>query len=176
LTRGFPVHLREIYWGKIGLRYFPKEFWASLQKTVEEVELFEIKLKLREQLRPNWQQMGEEVFRELGKAKDPVVFILDEFPMMIATMARSSAHRDEAKTLLRWLRSLRQGSHMDNVRFLIAGSIGIDRVLNELGEITAINDFEQVTLYPFPPKLAAQFLKDLAATHPVPLSAASEGP
>jgi hypothetical protein len=60
------------------------------------------------------------------------------------------------------LRALRVRPDLPNIRFLIAGSIGIGRVLNELGEIAAINDFEALKLDPFSPKLAAEFLDTLA--------------
>jgi hypothetical protein len=101
--------------------------------------------------------------------KTPVVFVLDEFPMMIDRMARSEAHREEAKTLLHWLRTIRQSPDLKNVRFLIAGSIGIGRVLNELGEINAINDFEQVRLEPFTQKVATAFIDELAKTKTISL-------
>ena len=94
--------------------------------------------------------------------------------MMIDRMARSDAHREEAKTLLRWLRKLRLSPEIKNVHFLIAGSIGIGQVLNQLGEIAAINDFEQLRLEPFTPKVALQFLEALAANHNIELDAACQ--
>jgi len=96
--------------------------------------------------------------------------VLDEFPMMIDRMARSAKHREEAKTMLRWLRALRQSPNTRNVRFLIAGSIGIGHVLNQLGEISAINDFEQVRLEPFPPKMAMGLLTELERSQKIKLS------
>ena len=48
-------------------------------------------------------------------------------------------------TLLRWLRALRLSPENRNVHFLIAGSIGIGRVLNQLGEIKSINDFDDAS-------------------------------
>lgn len=53
---------------------------------------------------------------------------------------------------------------------MIAGSIGIGHVLNELGEISSINDFEQVRLEPFPQKIAAGLLAELADSHDITLS------
>ena len=94
--------------------------------------------------------------------------------MMIDRMARSETHREQAKTLLQWLRSLRQSPKIKNVRFLVAGSIGIGRVLNELGQISTINDFEQLRLDPFPPKVAAAFLDELAASQLINLSKPSK--
>jgi hypothetical protein len=100
-----------------------------------------------------------------------IVFILDEFAVMIDAMARSPELRKEAKTLLRWLRHLRQSPRTKNVRFLIAGSIGITHVVNQLGENTAINDFEHLKLQPFSAPVADSFLAALASAHAVPLPA-----
>jgi hypothetical protein len=71
---------------------------------------------------------------------DPQWDYRDEFPMMIDRMARSEKHREDAKQMLYWLRALRVRPDLTNVRFLIAGSIGIGRVLNELGAIIRSED------------------------------------
>jgi hypothetical protein len=110
-----------------GLSYFPKKLWSRFTKTFEEVELYKVKVKLREQLRPRWQESGEELFKRIADSPDTIVFILDELPMMIDRMARSDAHREDAKTMLRWLRALRQSPNVKNVRFLIAGSMSLAR-------------------------------------------------
>jgi uncharacterized protein len=154
------------------LSYAPKELWERIRANIEEVELYEVKVKLKEKISPSWQESGEELFRRVAESKTTVVFFLDEFPMMIDRMARSEKYREEAKTLLRWLRALRHQPGCRNVRFLIAGSIGIGRVLDELGEIAAINDFEPIRLDPFPPKVAAAFLRELATSAGLPLSPA----
>lgn len=153
-----------------GLSYFPRTLWTRFKNTFSEVDLLKVKVKLREQLRPQWQTSGEELFKRISDSESTIVFVLDEFPMMIDRMARSTTHREEAKTLLRWLRALRQAPNTRNVRFLIAGSIGIGHVLNELGEISAINDFEQVRLEPFPPKVARGLLMELAKSEKINLS------
>jgi hypothetical protein len=126
--------------------------------------------KLKEKLRESWQEGGEELFKRIAAANTTVVFFLDEFPMMIDRMARSEKHREDAKLMLYWLRALRVRPDLTNVRFLIAGSIGIGRVLNELGEIAAINDFESLKLDPFTPKIASDFLDALAASENIPLT------
>jgi len=153
-----------------GLSYFPRRLWTTFRQTFSEVDLLKVRLKLREQLRPHWQESGEELFRRIEESDTPLVFVLDEFPMMIDRMARSPDHREEAKVMLRWLRALRQSPNTKNVRFLIAGSIGIGHVLNELGEISSINDFEQVRLDPFPPKVALGLLSELAQSAKIALS------
>lgn len=157
-----------------GLSYFPKTLWTRFKETFSEVDLLKVKIKLRDQLRPKWQESGEELFRRIADYSNTIVFVLDEFPMMIDRMARDPLHREEAKTLLRWLRALRQSPNTKNVRFLIAGSIGIGHVLNELGEISAINDFEQVRLEPFPTKVAKGLISELAKSQKIQISEPSQ--
>lgn len=154
-----------------GVTSITKEILRGLRGTLDEVEMFDVKLKLREQMKPQWQEVGRQVFHRVGAAGHPVLFILDEFPMMIDRMARTPEKREEARILLNWLRALRQSPETGGVRFLIAGSIGIEAVLTELGEIKAINDFHSLKLDPFPPAVADAFLQALAATEQVPLPA-----
>jgi len=146
------------------LSYVPKTLWGKFRKNFEEVELFKVKVKLREDLRPRWRESGEELFAKVAESKNIVLFILDELPMMIDRMMRTESGKEDARILLHWLRTLRQSPSTSKVRFLIAGSIGIARILNELGEIASINDFESVRLKPFPPKVATAFIDELVAT------------
>ena len=133
------------------LSYFPKTLWSRFTKTFAEIELFQVKVKLRDEITFTMARKRSRSYSSaLRSFLPPIVFILDEFPMLIDRMARSPERRAEAPVLLRWCRSLRQAPHFHNVHFLIAGSIGIGRILNELGEIHTINDFEQVRLEPFP--------------------------
>ena len=144
------------------LRYFPKELWDGFKKTFAEIDLHYVKLKLREHIRGSWQDSGEELFKQTAALGKPVLFVLDELPMMLDRMARIPERRPEAVTLLRWLRAQRMSPALRDIRFLVAGSIGIDRVLADLGESSAINDFEQVRLRPFAHRVANEFLVELA--------------
>jgi len=156
-----------------GLSYFPKALWKRFSQNFDEVELFKFKVKLKEKVRARWQESGEELFHRVAESQGTVVFILDELPWMLERMTRSETHREEARTLLRWLRALRQSPNATNARFMIAGSIGIGHVLRELGETAAINDFEQLRLEPLAPQVAAGLLNELSGTHRLALSPAS---
>ena len=153
-----------------GVKWLPETLWHIFRKNIEEVELFEVKIKLKEQLKQHWKERGEELFRLAAKSDETIIFILDEFPMMIDRMARLNNQRQEAIDLLRWLRAIRTSPETEKARFLIAGSIGIDQVLNELGEIKSINDFEKLALTPFTPKVAGDFLDELSKAHSIKLS------
>ena len=153
--------------GKIG---FVEKGWKFFRKNFEELDLHFAKVKLREEIRVDWQAKGKEIFQKIAELDSTVIFILDEFPMMLDAMLKHD-RRDEAKTLLRWFRSLRISPELrEKIRFVIAGSIGIDHVLNRLDEINSINDFEKLKLEPFSTKIAKQFLDELCAAHSLPLS------
>jgi hypothetical protein len=151
------------------LSYVPKKAWQGFRANVEEIEVHKLKLKLKEQIQPRWQASGEELFDAIARSPETVVFLLDEFAVMIDEMAHLDARRDEARLLLRWLRQLRQSPRIKNVRFLVAGSIGIGNVLNNLGEIASINDFETLKLQPFTDPVADRFLQALSEAHHTPL-------
>jgi hypothetical protein len=61
-----------------GLRWLSQETWAKFRETIEEVELFEVKVKLREKIRESWQESGQELFRRVAAANTTVVFFIDE--------------------------------------------------------------------------------------------------
>lgn len=152
--------------GKIG---FLKSGWDFFRKNFAEVDLYVAKVKLRDEIREDWQAKGKEIFQKVAENDSVVIFILDEFPMMLDAMIRND-RKDEAKTLLRWFRSLRLAPELqEKIRFVIAGSIGIDQVLSQLDETASINDFEKIKLQPFTPKVAKDFLDELCATHSLPL-------
>jgi len=52
-----------------GLSYFPKTLWTRFKQTFSEVDLLKVKVKLREQLRPHWQESGEELFKRIADSE-----------------------------------------------------------------------------------------------------------
>jgi AAA+ ATPase superfamily predicted ATPase len=148
----------------------PSRIWSTVKQNISEVELYKVRLELRESVGTAWQEIGTDLFNKIRQSKEIVLFILDEFPMMIDRMSHSSEHREDAITLLRWLRMIRMNPESNKVRFLVAGSIGIEHVLNRIGEIASINDFEKIQVGPFTSKDADDFLQKLSAKHRLPLS------
>src|SRR5215204_4565564 len=125
----------ESFEDSVGNINFVKKGWDFFRKNFAEVDLYIAKVKLRDEIREDWQAKGKEIFQKVAETDSIVIFILDEFPMMLDTMLKSN-RKEEAKSLLRWFRSLRLAPDLqDKIRFVIAGSIGIDHVLNQLDEI-----------------------------------------
>lgn len=151
--------------------WIPKQGFGLFKKHIQEIELVKVKIKMKDEIATKWQAHGDELFKKIADSPTPVIFFLDEFPVMIDRMARmNDAKRQEVITLLRWFRALRQAPGQTKVRFVIAGSIGIDRVLNELGEIASINDLEKIKLDPFPKQVAEAFLDKLSQQANLPFS------
>jgi hypothetical protein len=144
-----------------GASFLPNRLWSGFRQTVEEIELHKLRIKLRDELRPHWQASGDELFHRLSGAGFTIAFLLDEFPMMLDGMMRRGGSED-ARLLLRWMRSVRQKPDSKDIRFLIGGSVGIGAILRKLGEISSINDFESIRLETFSTATAAAFLDSLA--------------
>jgi uncharacterized protein len=147
-----------------------KELVSKVRGSVDEIEAFDARIKLREAITPNWRELARSFMNSIAAVGHPIVFFLDELPMLLDHLCKTPEGKADAIALLRWLRELRQNPQMHNLRFVLAGSIGIERILNQIGEIATINDFERMKLQPFPIRVAEQFLDALAASYRLPLS------
>jgi len=141
-------------------RHIPKQIVDLLKSNVEELQFAEIKLRLRGELADNWDEKGKELLKLTGKSQNKMVFIVDEFPLMLKNMIDRDS--DEAKSFLNWFRALRQSPHgLENLRFVVGGSIGIERLLNKINATAAINDLERISLDPFTDDEAREFIIEL---------------
>lgn len=137
-----------------------KKLFSSSLSRVEEVGLSEIKIRLREGEEKDWKDLGGELIKILTSMDFNIILILDEFPLMIKTFIEND--ENGAKTFLRWFHSIRQTIDSKNkLRFIIGGSIGIERLLDEIGEIPSISDLERIKVGEFPDDIARQFIKEL---------------
>ncbi|MCK7494387.1 MAG: hypothetical protein MZW92_26810 [Comamonadaceae bacterium] len=94
-----------------------------------------------------WTDSAGEFLEELNRLDQAVLFLLDEFPIMINLFAKRHGEL-EAESALRWFRAWRQENLGGNVRFLLTGSIGLDSVVRRLGFPDAINDLRRQELWP----------------------------
>ena len=79
-------------------------------------------VNLREE---DWNDAADRLMEGLGHLREPVWFLLDEFPTMVDLIARKHG-ADEADAAVRWLRGCLQENTDSPVRFLLTGSIGLD--------------------------------------------------
>lgn len=139
---------------------FPKKILNLIKGNIEELQYADIRIKLREQLSGNWEELGKHLIKLIEKSQNKIVFTVDEFPVMIHHM--SEKDDEETKTFLHWFRALRQSPEgLKNIRFVVGGSIGIERILNKIDSIATINDLEKISIGAFNKNDAENFIVKL---------------
>jgi hypothetical protein len=131
-------------------------------KLIEEVGLAEFKIGLRESLERDWQDKGKALIKLLKEVEQRTILIVDELPLLVSKIARQ---RDDgqAEDFLFWLRGLRHIPDLqDKVRWVIGGSIGMEKVLQRVGAGTkTVNDLYTLRVQEFSAEAAEDFLKAL---------------
>lgn len=126
---------------------------------IEEIGFAEFKVGIREELTGDWQGKGKEFIARLKDAEGKIVIIVDEFPLLVHKMLAKD--KDNAEGFLYWFRGVRQMPELlDKVRFVIGGSIGIEKVLQMTGAgPKSINDLRRIQLEPFSEEVAFDFIR-----------------
>ncbi|AKB30678.1 hypothetical protein MSSIT_3959 [Methanosarcina siciliae T4/M] len=136
-----------------------KNICKLVQDNIEEIGIHTIfKAKLRssveESLKEGWIDKSDAIFKIINNSNLNVYFIFDEFPIAIKNMDSM-----DAKIFLSWFRRLRQTC--TNVRFIVGGSVSIERVLRNLGGTNVINDFKTIRVNGFERDVALQIVKNV---------------
>ena len=136
-----------------------------------------VKIQLKERMGPQWQERAEALLGALRdyQSEETLLLIIDELPVMLYLFRDNGVSDADARAFLYWFRKLRTdpGQGLQDCRFLIGGSIGIERYLSQLGAADSFNDFERVPLTELPADQAADFLERLLHARHLKLSAAS---
>ena len=106
----------------------------------------------------DWQEFANHLFGHLNERADgdkPWLLLVDELPIFVQAL-QSKSGIDAVSRFLYWLRKIRQ-KHT-NVRWLYAGSIGLDAIARRTNVEGALNDLHPYTLPPFSPQTASEFL------------------
>ena len=137
-----------------------------------------IKIRLKEKIAPHWQQRGQALLQALRDydGHRRLLFIIDELPVMLHLFRDNDVSDAEARVFLYWFRKLRTDPRvgLSNCRFLVGGSIGIERYLSQLNAADSFNDFERVALTELAPDRAKELLQELLDHRKLSLSAACQ--
>jgi AAA+ ATPase superfamily predicted ATPase len=146
-------------------RTFLKSLKSSLSgvlKDLEELELSlgELKIKfkrsLKKEITDDWKEEGRTLFEFTRNFFDGFVyFIIDEFSECIHNM--SEKNRKDAEIFLKWFRTVRMKEN--NLKFIMGGSVSVDRVVRQATALSAINDFNRVTIDGFDKETAFRAVK-----------------
>jgi len=133
-------------------------WFSSMLSPLKRIESFkllgnEVKIKAE-----HWKTAANTLIRAINGADRRVIFLLDEFPILIKNMAERGENVGE---LLHWFRVCRQ-TQTQQVTFLVTGSIGLGEVVRRLGLLETINDFNTIDFLPFTDAQALDFINTLA--------------
>jgi hypothetical protein len=119
---------------------------------------------------PSWQEDADRAFAAIVKSDVPLLILVDELPVLVLTLAKADASGARVRAFLQWFRNLRQQiAGASKLRFVLAGSIGLDNVTRRHQLTETINDLRLWPLGPFQPAAAHEFLAQLAASYEVEL-------
>lgn len=119
-----------------------------------------------------WQEDADRALRPLLGSRRPWLLLIDELPALVLDLARSDESGARVRTFLEWFRTFRQHpAGAGSLRFVLAGSIGLDSVTRRYCLSDTINDLRDWRLGPYSAATADRFLTSLGASYDLPLSA-----
>ncbi|HEV2988172.1 MAG TPA: hypothetical protein VG759_07010 [Candidatus Angelobacter sp.] len=120
----------------------------------------------------SWTRLGEELADALSKLEGRWLIQVDELPVFVLKLLNHDgpSERLRVREFLYWMRRLRQ--QYTGVRWMLAGSIGLDTVTGRLNIADAINDLRIEKLGAFDAATADALLQALSTAHGVELSEA----
>lgn len=128
---------------------------------------FGFKLELKE-ASTDWAEVGEELARQLSQEETRWLIEIDELPVFVLRLLQHGGDGavERVRLFLYWLRRLRLDPACEQVRWLLAGSVGLDTVTMRHRMADTVNDLASVKLDAFSPEVAGRFLATLTATYP----------
>jgi uncharacterized protein len=103
----------------------------------------------------DWRRPAEELETLLKSGDSKTLLLIDELPLLIASINRQDPSGSRAERFLLWLKRLRE---QYQPRWLFAGSIGLDSVARRLKLSGTIHDLQPIELGEFSPEKARDFL------------------
>lgn len=118
-----------------------------------------------------WTDIGESLTEALSKShqEQRLVICVDELPIFVLRLLKQDDGLDKVRFFLNWFRDLRQ-THSHNIKWILAGSIGLDTVTKRLNIGDTINDLVPYPLGAFDHTTAQSLLLTLAPAYDIQLS------
>jgi hypothetical protein len=158
--------------GKRALRRITKGPLGRFVKRIRKVAVLGTSVEFDAEAEMHWARLGQGLTEALNELEGGWLLMVDELPVFVLSLLRKDAKGARARRFLTWFRQVRQTSDVDSrVRWLLAGSIGLDTVAARLNLGDTINDLHLVSLGAFPRAVADSFLAALGANYNLGLSA-----
>jgi AAA+ ATPase superfamily predicted ATPase len=154
------------------LRRLAKGPLGRFIKRVKRVEILKSSMELDRTAAVEWSSLGEALIRELDGEDGRWLVLVDELPLFVLSLLRLQDGEARARQFLSWFRGLRQRADLrGDLRWLLAGSIGLDTVTARLRAGDTINDLHLIHLGAFDRETADRLLAELSESHSFPLEA-----
>lgn len=129
-----------------------------------------------------WPRLAEAIADAIAAVGEPWVILVDELPIFVLNLLRLDGGPDgpvaRTRHFLNWFRHLRNPPTQPGraeggaaLRWVVAGSIGLDAVVARARLGDTINDLALLPLGPFSPAVADDFLEALATSYGLSLTA-----
>lgn len=143
------------------------DFLKNLLSKIEEVGVMSFRAKLQQDVNweQDWEKLSQELIHQIVKIDEKILFIIDEFPDMLSAMLQKD--KEEAITFLHHFRAIRLDHKINNIRWLIGGSVNIRGVLDEVNLINTINDFRSESLPSISKKEVDTFIDTMLSSREV---------
>lgn len=149
---------------------------SGILERVGKVTAGPIEVELTAAIDRDWQSIGTAAVHALAELDGSTALFIDEFPIFVQKLLRQDDGENRGRALLDWFRGLRLDTALAHkVRVLLAGSIGLDAVVNRVGLSGTINDLHPERVPPLNEEgEASRFLQALANGEALALSAEVE--
>ncbi len=137
-------------------RFFPKAVGAG-----------PVSMEFQEEADVAWTDLGKALAATLSASGKPWLLLVDEVPIFVLKLLRSEGGRERAVAFLDWFRDLRQ--HIVGVRWLMAGSIGLDTLAERHHFTASLNDLQILHLGAFEADIADRYLVEVTTSYDLPL-------
>lgn len=138
---------------------------GALVKRVKKVDVLGASLELTDDARKNWVDTARALGALLAELQASWLLAIDELPLFILKLLRADPSGERAGIFLHHLRELRQ--NQPKLRWLLAGSIGLDTVTSRHHLADTINDLRMTSLGPFSEPSADAFLRALGDSYDI---------
>jgi len=159
------------------LKALKKSPVAKFLGRVKKFGIASVELELKDDAEAHWAPVGEAIVSALVATGSQWLILVDELPIFVLALLRAEPSGAGARDFLNWFRVLRQHADLgQKVRWLLAGSIGLDTVARRMDLGDTINDlFLYSDFGAFSKETAFALLTELAASYGMTLTDATKG-
>jgi hypothetical protein len=132
------------------------------------VEAAGVSVELQDTGHDAWGDLGRAITSTLSASPRRWLLMVDEVPIFVLKLLKGEGGRQRAVTFLDWLRDLRQQT--TNVRWVLAGSVGLDALAERHSFTASLNDLEIVHLGAFRAEAADRYVQELGQPYGLTLT------